>query len=123
MKMIREKEIARITEYLVKLLHEEWEHSGKTKAEVVINKADKIIAETRLAEEIQIRQGQLEMEGISFRECMELSRENFVLLRLIKKIKKAGDRAAHRENVTSFTVEMDKEEYKLFSTLIRALEV
>ena len=42
---------------------------------------------------------------------MELSRENFIYLRLAKKIKKAGDKD------TSFTVEMDKEEYKLFSKL------
>ena len=116
------KETVKNMEHLVKLLHKEWERSGRTKAEVSIDIADKKATETRLAGEIQARQGQLETEGMSFKECMELSKENFVLLRLAKKIKKAADKAECREDAVSFTVEMDKEEYKLFSTLIRVQE-
>ncbi|MDE6253081.1 MAG: hypothetical protein K2M78_10665 [Lachnospiraceae bacterium] len=116
------KETVKNMEHLVKLLHKEWERSGRTKAEVSIDIADKRATETRLAGEIQARQGQLETEGMSFKECMELSKENFVLLRLAKKIKKAADKAECREDAVSFTVEMDKEEYKLFSTLIRVQE-
>lgn len=116
------KETVKNMEYLVKLLHKEWERSGRTKAEVSIDIADKRVAETRLAEEIQARQGQLEAEEMTFKECMELSKENFVLLRLARKIKKAADKAECREDAVSFTVEMDKEEYKLFSTLIKVQE-
>lgn len=116
------KETVKNMEYLVKLLHKEWERSGRTKADVSIDIADKKAAETRLAAEIQARQGQLETEGMAFKECMELSKENFVLLRLAKKIKRAADRAESREDAISFTVEMDKEEYKLFSTLIKVRE-
>ena len=116
------KETVKNMEHLVKLLHKEWERSGRTKAEVSIDIADKRATETRLAGEIQARQGQLETEGMDFKECMELSKENFVLLRLAKKIKKAADKAECREDAVSFTVEMDKEEYKLFSTLIRVQE-
>lgn len=105
-------------EHLVKLLHEEWERSGRTKAEVSIGAADVKTVESRLAGEIQERKGQLETGGeMTFKECMELSKENFVLLRLARKIKKAGESAA------SFTVEMDKEEYRMFSTLIKVQEV
>lgn len=116
------KETVKNMEHLVKLLHKEWERSGRTKAEVSIDIADKKAAEARLAEEIQERQKQLENEDTDFKECMELSKENFVLLRLAKKIKKAADRAGRRENAVSFTVEMDKEEYRLFSALIRVQE-
>ncbi len=116
------KETVKNMEYLVKLLHKEWERSGRTKAEVSIDIADKRATETRLAGEIQARQGQLETEGMAFKECMELSKENFVLLRLARKIKKAADKAECREDAVSFTVEMDKEEYKLFSTLIKVQE-
>lgn len=116
------KETVKNMEHLVKLLHKEWERSGRTKAEVSIDIADKRATETRLAGEIQARQGQLETEGMDFKECMELSKENFVLLRLARKIKKAADKAERREDAVSFTVEMDKEEYKLFSTLIRVQE-
>ncbi len=116
------KETGKNMEYLLKLLHKEWERSGRTKAEVSIDIADKKAAEARLVEEIQERQKQLENENTGFKECMELSKDNFVLLRLAKKIKKAADRAVRRENAVSFTVEMDKEEYKLFSALIRVQE-
>ncbi len=122
MKKVTGKEIVKITEYLVELLHEEWERPGRTKIEVSMDIADRKITEAKLAEEIQVRQGQLETEGIPFQECMELSKENFVLLRLARKIKKAGDRAQKRENAASFAVEMDKEEVKLFTTLIKAVE-
>ncbi len=122
MEKISGKETVRNMEHLVKLLHKEWERSGRTKAEVSIDTADVMTVESRLAEEIQARQGQLEAQEMPFKECMELSKENFVLLRLAKKIKKAADRSERRENAVSFTVEMDKEEYKLFSTLIKVQE-
>ena len=123
MKKVTGKEITKIAEYLVKLLHEEWERPGRTKIKVSMNIADRKITEVRLAKEIQKRQGQIEIEGMAFKECMELSKENFVLLRLVKKIRKAADRAECREKVTSYAVEMDKEETKLFSTLIKVSEV
>ena len=117
------KETVKNMEHLLKLLHKEWERSGRTKAEVSIDIMDKKEVGVKLAAEIQERQKQLEAAGMDFKECMELSKENFVLLRLARKIKKAGDRAGRRENAVSFTVEMDKEEYKLFSTLIKVREV
>ena len=117
------KETVKNMEHLLKLLHKEWERSGRTKAEVSIDITDKKEVGVKLAAEIQERQKQLEAAGMDFKECMELSKENFVLLRLARKIKKAGDRAGRRENAVSFTVEMDKEEYRLFSTLIKVQEV
>ena len=116
------KETVKNMEHLVRLLHKEWERSGRTKAEVSIDITDKKEVGVKLAAEIQERQKQLETAGMDFKECMELSKENFVLLRLARKIKKAGDRAERRENAVSFAVEMDKEEYKLFSTLIKVQE-
>lgn len=109
-------------EHLVKLLHKEWERSGRTKAEVSIDTTDKGEVGEKLVAEIRERQKQLEAEGMDFKECMGLSKENFVLLRLARKIKKAADRAERREDAVSFTVEMDKEEYKLFSMLLRVQE-
>ena len=116
------KETVKNMEHLVKLLHKEWERSGRTKAEVSIDITDKNKVGAKLTAEIQERQKQLETAGMDFKECMELSKENFVLLRLARKIKKAEDRAGRRENAVSFTVEMDKEEYKLFSMLIKVQE-
>lgn len=116
------KETVKNMEHLVKLLHKEWERSGRTKAEVSIDITDKNKVGAKLTAEIQERQKQLETAGMEFKECMALSKENFILLRLARKIKKAEDRAGRRENAVSFTVEMDKEEYKLFSMLIKVQE-
>lgn len=116
------KETVKNMEHLVKLLHKEWERSGRTKAEVSIDITDKNRVGAKLTAEIQERQKQLETAGMDFKECMALSKENFILLRLARKIKKAEDRAGRRENAVSFTVEMDKEEYKLFSMLIKVQE-
>ena len=116
------KETVKNMEHLVKLLHKEWERSGRTKAEVSIDITDKNKVGAKLTAEIQERQKQLETAGMDFKECMALSKENFILLRLARKIKKAEDRAGRRENAVSFTVEMDKEEYRLFSTLIKVQE-
>lgn len=115
-------EIMKNMEYLVKLLHKEWERSGRTKAAVSINMVDMEEVRTRIAGKIRKRQGRLEEEELSFKRCMELSKENFILLRLANKIKKAGDKAKCQENDASFTVEMDKEEYKLFSKLMETEE-
>lgn len=122
MERVTGKETVKNMEYLVNLLHKEWERSGRTKAEVIIDISDKSSVEARLVKEIQERQKQLETEGMDFKECMRLSKENFVLLRLAKKIKKAGDKSERRENSDSVTVEMDKEEYKLLSTIIKVQE-
>lgn len=116
------KETVKNMEHLVKLLHKEWERSDRTKAEVSIDITDKNKVGAKLTAEIQERQKQLETAGMDFKECMALSKENFILLRLARKIKKAEDRAGRRENAVSFTVEMDKEEYKLFSMLIKVQE-
>ena len=51
------KETVKNMEHLVKLLHKEWERSGRTKAEVSIGAADVKPVESRLAREIQARQG------------------------------------------------------------------
>ena len=116
------KETVKNMEHLVKLLHKEWERSGRTKAEVSIDITDKNKVGAKLTAEIQERQKQLETAGMDFKECMALSKDNFILLRLARKIKKAEDRAGRRENAVSFAVEMDKEEYKLFSMLIKVQE-
>lgn len=122
-KQVTGKEMARNMEYLLKMLHKEWERSGRTKAQVSLKTEDVREVEVRLAGEIQERQGQLEMEEMTFKQNMELSKENFVLLRLAKKVKKAAEKMERKAEDMPFAVELDKEEYKLFSTVIKVQEV
>ena len=62
------KETVKNMEHLVKLLHKEWERSGRTKAEVSIDITDKNKVGAKLTAEIQERQKQLETAGMDFKE-------------------------------------------------------
>lgn len=117
-KQITAKEVRKDMEYLVKLLHKEWERSGKTKAAVTVRLVDVPEIEKRMAGVIADKQKHLENEEITFKQSMELSKNNFVLLRLVKKVKKAEEKTVKKGLDTEFSVELDKEEYKLFVDIV-----
>ena len=117
-KQITAKEIRKDMEYLVKLLHKEWERSGKTKAVVTVQLEDASEIKKRMAGVIADKQKLLENEELTFKESMELSKNNFVLLRLVKKVKKAEEKTMKKGLDTAFSVELDKEEYKLFVDIV-----
>lgn len=117
-KQITAKEVRKDMEYLVKLLHKEWERSGKTKAAVTVRLVDVSEIEKRMAGVIADKQKLLENEELTFKESMELSKNNFVLLRLVKKVKKAEEKTMKKGLDTAFSVELDKEEYKLFVDIV-----
>ena len=117
-KQITAKEIRKDMEYLVKLLHKEWERSGKTKAAVTVRLTDVPEIEKRMAGVIADKQKHLENEELTFKQSMELSKNNFVLLRLVKKVKKAEEKTMKKGLDTEFSVELDKEEYKLFVDIV-----
>lgn len=117
-KQITAKEVRKDMEYLVKLLHKEWERSGKTKAAVTVRLVDVPEIEKRMAGVIADKQKHLENEELTFKQSMELSKNNFVLLRLVKKVKKAEEKTVKKGLDTEFLVELDKEEYKLFVDIV-----
>lgn len=117
-KQITGKEIAADMEYLVKLLHKEWERSGKTKAQVTVSLSDVGEVKKRMAGVIAEKQKQLENDELTFKQSMELSKQNFVLLRLVKKVKKAEEKTVEKAVDMELLVELDKEEYKLFVEII-----
>lgn len=117
-KQITAKEVRKDMECLVKLLHKEWERSGKTKDAVTVRLLDVPEIEKRMAGVIADKQKQLENEELTFKQSMELSKNNFVLLRLVKKVKKAEEKTVKKGLDTEFSVELDKEEYKLFVDIV-----
>lgn len=117
-KQITAKEVRKDMEYLVKLLHKEWERSGKTKAAVTVRLVDVPEIKKRMAGVIADKQKLLENEELTFKQSMELSKNNFVLLRLVKKVKRAEEKTVKKGLDTEFSVELDKEEYKLFVDIV-----
>lgn len=121
-KKITAKEITKDMEYLVKLLHKEWERSGKTKAVVTVSLLDMPEIENRMAKVIADKQELIENEALTFKQSMELSKSNFILLRLVKKVKKAEEKAVKKGLDMEFQVELDKDEYKLFQEIVGTQE-
>ena len=117
-KQITAKEVRKDMEYLVKLLHKEWERSGKTKAAVTVRLGDVPEIKSRMVMVIKDKQKQLNNEELSFKQSMELSKNNFVLLRLVKKVKKAEEKTVKKGLNMEFSLELDKEEYKLFVDIV-----
>lgn len=121
-KQVTAKEIRKDMEYLVKLLHKEWERSGETKAVVTVRLWDMKEIEGRMAKVITDKQKQLENQELTFKQSMELSKGNFVLLRLLKKMKKAEEKTVKKSIDLEFNVELDKEEYRLFVEIVGVQE-
>lgn len=121
-KKITAKEITKDMEYLVKLLHKEWERSGKTKAVVTVKLSDMPEIEKRMAKVIADKQELIENDALTFKQSMELSKSNFVLLRLVKKVKKAEEKTNKKGVDLEFQTELDKDEYKLFQEIIGTQE-
>ncbi len=109
-------------EYLVKLLHKEWERSGKKAAEILVRQEEVPGMEKCLAGAIHEKQKQLENKELTFKESMQLSKCNFILLRLVKRIRKAEEKAKKKGTALVFRVELDKEEYKLYQGILHVRE-
>lgn len=121
-KKITAKEITKDMEYLVKLLHKEWERSGKTKAVVTVNLSDMPEIESRMAKVIADKQKLVENDALTFKQSMELSKSNFILLRLVKKVKKEAEKTNKKGLDLEFLVELDRDEYRLFQEIVGTQE-
>lgn len=121
-KKITAKEITKDMEHLVKLLHKEWERSGKTKAVVTVSLSDMPEIESRMAKVISDKQKLIENEALTFKQSMELSKSNFILLRLVKKVKKEEEKTVKKGLDMEFQTELDKDEYRLFQDIVGTQE-
>lgn len=104
-------------EFLINELHKEWDRSGATKATVIIGIEEATEVNQTLAAKIMEKQELLEKDELSFKQNIGLSRENYVLLRLIKKIKAKENKTNEKGLDMEFSVPLDKEEYKLFKSM------
>lgn len=114
-------QIMKNMEFLMKELHKEWERSGKTRAVVIINVSQTEAVNKHLVDVIQKNTGTLGDKDLDFEESVAYTRENYVLLRMLKKVKVAEDKVKERKG-EAFFVELDKEEDRLFQDIIGAEE-
>lgn len=103
------KVIIKNMEFLLKELHKEWDRTGEIKANVAISLEEIENTHKKLIERISIVQDAAENESMSFNECIQLSKECYVLLRMIKKIKMEEEKANMKGIDIVISVQMDKE--------------
>lgn len=99
-------------EYVLKFLEREWERTGETKEVQVIGLREISLVNFEIERKIKENNEQLSLD-ISFRNSLKLTRENYVLLRLARKIKAEKDKA-DQDNQRWFYVGLDVEEYELY---------
>jgi hypothetical protein len=111
------KEIVTNMEFLMKELHKEWDRSGVTKASVVIS-IEKVEEVNKILKMRITKAQALAVEKMmTYKENIFLSRDCYVLLRLARKIKAKEDKTNKKAMNLEFSVELDKEELKLFKEM------
>lgn len=101
-------------EYVLKFLEREWERTGETKEVQVIGLREISLVNFEIERKIKENKEQLSLD-ISFRNSLKLTRENYVLLRLARKIKAEKEKdKADQDNQRWFYVGLDVEEYELY---------
>ena len=117
--MKKTNSIDKTMEFLMSELHKEWDRTGATKASVLISLGEVEEVNKTLVATIMKRQEQAD-KAIDFKECVRLSKENYILLRLARKIKKEEDRTNKLALGLEFEVALDKEELKLFKGIFKS---
>ena len=117
--MKKTNSIDKTMEFLMSELHKEWDRTGATKASVLISLEEVEEVNKTLVATIMKRQEQAD-KAIDFKECVRLSKENYILLRLARKIKKEEDRTNKLALGLDFEVALDKEELKLFKGIFKS---
>lgn len=113
---MKKTEYEKNMEFMLKLIHDEWSRTGKSKAEIFITKIDAEKMCRLVTEATLILQDLVDGEDVSFKESLQYSKEAFVHFRIAKKIKKAYEKAAEENVVIAF----DKQELARFKELALA---
>ena len=112
----------RVLEYAVKMLKKEWEKSGETKKVLETDTTEIHSMLEKINHDIKISSEAMTGEEIiPFRESIEQSKRNYILLRIGRKLVKATEKAEKKGTVFS-KIELDKEEAKLLAQIMKEQE-
>lgn len=115
-------ELQKEMEYLLVEFQKEWESSGKTSATVVFQIEEVQEVNRKLQHEIADRQELLKHEEMTFEQSIQLTKQNYILLRLIKKILRKEQKTNKKGIDCEFSVVLDKEEHRIFKDLFQPVE-
>ena len=117
MSKIVEENVVKNMAFLIKMLEKEWEVSKESIKTVFISMDEVSKVKSDLSFMIQVNTGVLNSNnGMTFKECMMMNKENHALLRITKKIIIAIEKA-EKDETEEFAITLDKEEAKLYKEL------
>lgn len=107
------RELQKNMEYLIKKLEKEWIDSKEVKKKIQL---DKVHARLFVKDLVQMADAvnsymDNKKDELLFKESMELTKRNYILLRIGKKVSKELSSNKYSHDIT---LSLDKEEYKLF---------
>ncbi len=111
----KKKQEINVYEYLemaMQQLEQEWQRAGEVMKLQVVGLNDIRSINTAIAKSVVANREQ-KNKSISFEESLSIVKENYILLRLAKKIREQRV-MADRRNERWFYVGLDKEEYAVF---------
>lgn len=103
-------------ETLIEELHKEWERSGRSEAAVIIEAGCMQGINRCLGQRVMEKQSELE-KPMTFQESLMHTKESFVLLRLMKKVKTAEKQREMDGICPECIMSLDHDEYKLYREL------
>lgn len=112
------EQLNREMEYLLKLLHAEWEESGAVLKTVRIPFDCIVDVEWRLNRAAVEKVTQADADTLPFEAAVDYSKECYVMVRLVKKVIEAENRWNASTEGGDFAVCLDAEEWKLYHRLI-----
>lgn len=117
MSKVVEENVVKNMAFLIKMLEKEWEVSKESIKTVFISMDEVAKVKSDLSFMIQVNTGVLNSNnGMTFKECMMMNKENHALLRITKKIITAIEKA-EKDETEEFAITLDKEEAKLYKEL------
>ena len=117
MSKVVEENVVKNMAFLIKMLEKEWEVSKESNKTVFISMDEVSKVKSDLSFMIQVNTGVLKSNnGMTFKECMMMNKENHALLRITKKIIIAIEKA-EKDETEEFAITLDKEEAKLYKEL------
>lgn len=117
MSKVVEENVVKNMAFLMKMLEKEWEVSKESIKTIFISMDEVAKVKSDLSIMIRVNTGVLNSNnGMTFKECMMMNKENHALLRITKKIITAIEKA-EKDETEEFAITLDKEEAKLYKEL------
>ena len=105
-------------EFLIRELHIEWGRSKSERKSVALSLNDAEVLRKKIAESIEKQQKIIDGDNdIEFKQSIKMSKDNFVMLRIAKKLSKKMKRGGN-----TFIIDLDNEEYRKYTNLLEPEE-